>query len=54
MSTYEKEYLAILLAIEQWRPYLQAGEFYIAFDQKSVSHLNEQRLHTSWQTEGIH
>jgi hypothetical protein len=49
LSTYEKEYLAILLAIEQWRPYLQTGEFHIAFDQKSLSHLNEQRLHTSWQ-----
>lgn len=29
LSTYEKEYLAILLAIEQWRSYLQHAEFLI-------------------------
>jgi hypothetical protein len=27
LSTYKKEYLAILLAIDQWRPYLQHAEF---------------------------
>jgi hypothetical protein len=49
LSTYEKEYVAILLAVEQWRYYLQLSEFLIATDQRSQSHLNEQRLHTSWQ-----
>jgi hypothetical protein len=29
LSTYEKEYLAILLAVDQWCPYLQSGEFQI-------------------------
>jgi hypothetical protein len=29
LSTYEKEYLAILLVIDQWRPYLQHAEFRI-------------------------
>lgn len=29
LSTYEKEYLAILIAIEQWRSYLQLAEFTI-------------------------
>ena len=29
LSVYEKEYLAILLAVEQWRPYLQMQEFVI-------------------------
>jgi hypothetical protein len=48
-STYEKEYIAILLAIDQWRSYLQYNEFHIYTDQKSLSHLNEQRLHTPWQ-----
>jgi hypothetical protein len=47
-STYEKEYIAILLAIDQWRSYLQYNEFHIYTDQKSLSHLNEQRLHTPW------
>jgi hypothetical protein len=49
LSTYEKEYLAILVAIYQWRHYLQTGEFTIFTDQKSLIHLNEQRLHTPWQ-----
>jgi hypothetical protein len=49
LSTYEKEYMAILLAVEQWRVYLQLAEFLIYGDQKSLVHLNEQRLHTVWQ-----
>lgn len=49
LSTYEKEYLAILLAIEQWRSYLLHAEFIIFTDQKSLIHLNEQRLNTPWQ-----
>ena len=49
LSTYEKEYLAILVAVEQWRHYLQYGEFLIFTDQRSLIHLNEQRLHTPWQ-----
>jgi hypothetical protein len=49
LSTYEKEYVAILLAVEHWRSYLQLVEFSIVTDQKSLSYLNEQRLHTSWQ-----
>jgi hypothetical protein len=47
LSTYEKEYVAILIAVEQWRYYLQLGEFVISIDQKILFHLNEQRLHTS-------
>lgn len=49
LSIYEKEYLAILLAIQQWRPYLQHEEFLIFTDQKSLTQLSEQRLHTHWQ-----
>lgn len=46
LSTYEKEYMAILLAVDQWRAYLQYGEFQILTGQKSLSQLTEQRLHT--------
>jgi hypothetical protein len=46
LSTYEKECLAILMAIEQWRAYLQHQEFLIRTDQKSLVHLGEQRLTT--------
>lgn len=49
LSTYEKEYLAILIAVDQWRQYLQSAEFVIATDQKSLTYLNEQRLNTPWQ-----
>jgi hypothetical protein len=49
LSTYEKEFVAILLAMKHWKAYLQLGEFHIYSDQKSLSHLNEQWLHTSWQ-----
>jgi hypothetical protein len=49
LSTYEKEYVVVLLAVEQWRSYLQLSEFIIVTDHKSLLHLNEQRLHTPWQ-----
>lgn len=49
LSTYEKEYLAILWAVDHWRPYPQQGEFLIVTDHHSLMHLIDQRLHTSWQ-----
>jgi hypothetical protein len=49
LSTYEKEYLAILIDIDHWRAYLQLAEFIIFTDQKSFIHLDDQRLHTFWQ-----
>lgn len=49
LSIYEKEYLAVLIAVEQWRTYLQLAEFIIYTDQKSLTHLNDQRLNTMWQ-----
>jgi hypothetical protein len=49
LSTYEKEYLAILLAVDHWRQYLQHEEFVIRTDQHSLVHLEEQRLSTPWQ-----
>lgn len=49
LSVYEKEYLAILLALDQWRSYLQHTEFHILTDHKSLVQLTEQRLHTPWQ-----
>lgn len=42
LSTYEKECLAILLAIDQWRSYLHHAEFVIKTDQKSLVHLDDQ------------
>jgi hypothetical protein len=48
LSTYENKFMAILLAVQQWRSYLQQGEFIIHTYHKSMSQLNEQRLHTMW------
>jgi len=46
LSTYEKEHLAIQLALDHWRCYLQYAEFTILTHHKSLSQLTEQRLHT--------
>jgi hypothetical protein len=42
LSIYEKEFLALLMAVEKWRPYLQRGEFVIKTDHHSLSYLDEQ------------
>lgn len=49
LSTYEKECMAILMAVEQWRPYLHTDEFLIRTDQRGLVHLDDQRLSTVWQ-----
>jgi len=46
LSTYEKECMAILMAVEKWRPYLQHKEFLIRTDHKILLYLTEQRIHT--------
>jgi hypothetical protein len=53
LSTYEKECLAILLVVDHWRAYLQHGEFTLKIDQKSLAHLDEQRLTTTWQHKAL-
>jgi hypothetical protein len=46
LSTYEKEYMAVLMAVQQWRQYLQHAEFIIYSDQQSLVQLTQQRIHT--------
>lgn len=46
LSTYENESLAILMAIDKWRMYLQIGEFIIWTDQKAMAYLEDQWLST--------
>lgn len=53
LSTYEKECLAILLAIDHWRSYLQGAEFVIRTDQRSLIHLGDQKLATAWQQKAL-
>ncbi|CAN6225874.1 unnamed protein product [Urochloa humidicola] len=53
LSTYEKESLAILMAIDHWRSYLQPAEFIIQTDHRSLTHLDDQRLHSYWQQKAM-
>jgi len=46
LSTYEKECLAILMAVDHWRSYLLHAQFHIKTDQKSLENLTDQRLTT--------
>lgn len=46
LSAYEKECLALLLAVDHWRAYLQHSEFVIRTDQRSLLNLTDQRLNT--------
>ncbi|KAJ0442289.1 putative nucleotidyltransferase, Ribonuclease H [Helianthus annuus] len=49
LSVYEKELLAIMLAVKQWHYYLITGPFIIRTDQKSLKHLLTQKVTTPLQ-----
>jgi hypothetical protein len=53
LSIYEKEFLALLMAIERWRPYLQRGEFIIKTDHHSLSYLDDQTLQSPLQRKAM-
>jgi hypothetical protein len=44
LSTYEKECLALIMAVTKWKQYLQHKEFSILTDHGSLLHLNQQTL----------
>ena len=41
LSTYEKEFLALISAIQKWRPYLLGQAFKIKTDHQSLKYLLE-------------
>ncbi|WVZ93179.1 hypothetical protein U9M48_039181 [Paspalum notatum var. saurae] len=53
LSVYEKEFLAVIMAVERWRPYLQRQEFVIRTDHSSLAYLSEQNLHSDLQRKAM-
>jgi len=52
-SIYEKEFLALIMAVERWRHYLQRQQFLIVTYHKSLAYLNEQNLHSDMQRKAM-
>ncbi|WVZ53351.1 hypothetical protein U9M48_004311 [Paspalum notatum var. saurae] len=53
LSIYEKEFLAVILAVEKWRLYLQRQKFIIITNHKSLAFLTEQHLHSDLQRKAM-
>lgn len=53
LSIYEKEFLALIMAVERWRSYLQRGEFIIKTDHQSLTYLEDQTLHSTMQRKAM-
>ncbi|KAL0446469.1 UNVERIFIED_CONTAM: Retrovirus-related Pol polyprotein from transposon [Sesamum latifolium] len=53
LSTYEKKFLALLLAVTKWKHYLMGNHFIIRTDQKSLKHILDQRVDSILQQKWI-
>lgn len=53
LSIYEKEFLALIMVVEKWRPYLQRQEFIIQTYHKSLAYLRDQNLHSDMQRKAM-
>jgi hypothetical protein len=54
LSVYEKEYMAILIAVDQWHSYLQLGEFIIFHGSKEPHPLRWLAITHRLATKGFH
>jgi hypothetical protein len=53
LSIYEKEFMAVMMAVDKWRQYLQRGPFLILTDHKSLCTLSDQHLTTDLQRKAM-
>ena len=53
LSAYEKEFLAAVLAMEKWRPYLLGRHFIIKTNHSSLKYLMEQKITTTFQSKWL-
>jgi hypothetical protein len=53
LSTYEKELLALVMAIRKWRHYLLGHSFKVRTDQQALKYLLEQRIGTPAQQKWV-
>ncbi|KAM3328785.1 hypothetical protein ACQJBY_026108 [Aegilops geniculata] len=53
LSIYEKEFMAVIMAIDKWRAYLQRGPFTILTDHQSLCSLTDQHLTTELQKKAM-
>lgn len=53
LSIYEKEFLALMMAVDRWRPYLQRAPFTIRTDHKALSFLEQQELQSDLQRKAM-
>jgi RNase H-like domain found in reverse transcriptase len=53
LSTYEKDFLALITAVTKWRHYLTGSNFIIRTDQISLKNLLDQKVNTTMQHRGL-